>query len=1091
MNRNRSRTLLAIFAAAGLASAITAALLYYQELCLEWAMHHNNLGVALLEGSLELRGHAGEAAREFEEALRLKPDYRLARLNLGIAWNAAGEHPRAVNALEEFLRDEPDNLSARFTLGLALEMSQRPVEAKIQFQQVVAADPGDFHTWVELGNCWGAEGRHDEAIQAYRRAEKINSHDVQLYYMQYVVFNRAKRWEKAQAVWEKLRKLKEFSKISLSDLRGRVGKYARPIADSRRVLPAPEPAPQYAEAAAELGIAAAKESSDPDLEVQQILRGKPVSRLWFGGEKNRSRFLSAFAAGASFADFDNDGKLDIFMVRGEGKYALLRQNASGRFEEAAAQAGLCRLPRLGMSASWGDVDNDGWSDLFIAGYGEARLYRNQNGVFVDVTENSGIAAAVEPGAWCYGAALADLDHDADLDLAVTCLFDLELLPEKNELRFPGDFEPLPRPLLLFRNNRDGTFTEVAGKLKLADPMPLLRGLTCSDLNGDGVVDLLLVDFHGKAHLWLNRLDGGFELSEMVLKEPPPLLPPGESQAFGDYDGDGTLDRLTVKSGAGAALSRNVRRPANWLTVRVRGLCKPGMEKSNRLGIGSRVEVRAVGRWQVKELRAGNGRSGCDAAEITFNLGPVKKLDFVRVFFTSGMRAAVKEVDSNQVITIEEPLVNANSCPLVFAWSGESFEFIADALSAGILGELVAPGEYWRPDPDEWLRIPGEKLKPRTEIAEGRSRQALELRFANALEEVTYLDQARLVAVDHPQDLHVYPGERMVNDPANREAVKFYALKSPRPLVWAADGTGADVTSLLSKIDRAHAGPRELLPFKGFAREWSLTLDLGAAREEHPVLLLHGWSDWNSSASAVAAAQARVALWGPSLEVQAADGSWRAALEDLGVPAGLPRAILIDLEGLLRPGERTLRIRTNRMLYFDQALVAEGMSAWSPEGEKPPDPLRFTEIPLARAELRRLGHPRRLFPEGRSPETFDYQQIEPEAEWGSHRGLLTRYGEVTALLASRDDRFAILEHGEEVALSFAGQSLPPLPEGWERTWLFYCDGYEKGLELHSACSRTVEPLPFHAMKSYPYPEGEQPLTGAQLEYQLEWNVRQSY
>src|SRR6185503_14019133 len=136
----------------------------------------------------------------------------------------------------------------------------------------------------------------------------------------------------------------------------------------------------------------------------------------------------------------------------------------------------------------------------------------------------------------------------------------------------------------------------------------------------------------------------------------------------------------------------------------------------------------------------------DAPEVTFCLGEMGKLDYVRAFFPSGARKCQKEVASNRVITLEEPILVRNSCPAVFSFDGEGFRFLTDTLSAGILGELTEPGEYWQPDPDEWLRIGGEEMKPSRNAG---GADTLEIRFTNPLEEVVYLDGVRLIAVDHP------------------------------------------------------------------------------------------------------------------------------------------------------------------------------------------------------------------------------------------------------------------------------------------------------------------------------------------------------
>ena len=341
-------------------------------------------------------------------------------------------------------------------------------------------------------------------------------------------------------------------------------------------------------------------------------------------------------------------------------------------------------------------------------------------------------------------------------------------------------------------------------------------------------------------------------------------------------------------------------------------------------------------------------------------------------------------------------------------------------------------------------------------------------------------------------MEVYSNERMVNNPKDRERDQLYALTKLRPIAGAKDQHGHDMTQTLTQIDRHYFDDFRLKPFKGFAEDWSLTLDLGVLEvKSKPVLMLQSWSYWNSSAAIVAASQTHQTLWGPILDVLGQDGRWRTEIKDLGVSAGLPRMMVVDLSPHLKSGEHVVRIRSNRTLYYDQVLVADKKESLDLNSRgSGMTRIHSQDTPLLSAQLRWLGYPRRILPDGKFPEVFDYSQISPQADWGTHAGMLTRYGDVLPLLQKRDDRFVIMEHGEEVALSFDARRLPPLPPGWKRTFFFYSDGFAKGNELHSLQSETVDPLPFHSMESYPsrqsYPDDE-----AHILYLLDWNTRPSF
>jgi hypothetical protein len=964
-------------------------------------------------------------------------------------------------------------------LGLIDVAAKRFSAAKRRFLKVLAGDPEDPSALMQLGACQEHEGAVEEAIATYRRIAQRWPRLASAQFRLGDLLRRTGRLDEARICFQQLQDPSNrapFVRLPVGPI-GRIpipiDRYGQALADAaNEIEPAPR-IPSYVDAGAASGISFHHAGASLDAEIRKVLAGTPVEREWFAAQENRSKLVGALGAGCGFADYNNDGRLDLFLVNVDGRHALYAQGPQWRFVDVTGAVGIGAEPRLGMACAWGDYDDDGWSDLVIAGFGSCRLYRNRAGSFEDLTIAAGVAAAVPAGAWCSGAAFADIDHDGDLDVHVTCLIDLSRIPDRAEVRFPDDFEGQPN--LVLRNNGDGGFTPIAPAAGAGETPRKSRGAWFSDVDGDRTIDLVVYDLAGAASVFLNRMDGTFAPWDGDLPALPAAPPLGESRAFGDLDGDGALDALVNRNGQPASLLRGLPPPGHWLAVQLERY--PGAA-GNRRGIGARIEIRAGELWTHKELTAGNDRLGCDALKAHFALGSIDRLDAVRVTFPSGAPTSVRDVTANQVLTVAEPDLERGSCPHLFAWNGERFEFIADAISAGIIGERVGPGRYWQPDPDEWLRIPGERLR--------ESDRGFELRFVNALEEIAYLDKVRLIAADHPAEFEVHPNERMAGDPSNRLPARFYVVERLRPVQAAVDHRGRDAAAALERADRSSADGFRALPFKGFAEDWALTLDLGDRPAD--VLLLHGWTSWHSPASALAALQAKVAPFGPILDVEDRDGRWRLAAPDLGVPAGLPRTMLCDLRGLLQEGERKLRIRSNRTVYFDQALAANVVEDVAPASELSSPHLRLTELPLRSAELRWLGYPERRLPDGKPPATFDYHRVAPASSWGRFRGFFTRRGDVAPLLAAADDRFVVLPHGEEVALAFDGDALPEPPPGWRRTFLVLVDGFEKGMDVHGAFPLAVEPLPFRAMPSYPYPEGAYPADEFHLEYVFTWNTR---
>ena len=350
-----------------------------------------------------------------------------------------------------------------------------------------------------------------------------------------------------------------------------------------------------------------------------------------------------------------------------------------------------------------------------------------------------------------------------------------------------------------------------------------------------------------------------------------------------------------------------------------------------------------------------------------------------------------------------------------------------------------------------------------------------------MEEVNYIDQVRLVAIDHPAATEVYPDERFLNEPpfaSGRPVISTAA----HPLAGAWDDEGGDVAELLHAQDHQYVRDFHNLSFAGFANQHALTLDLGAWTPAHPLhLLLHGFIEYFSASSMYAAWQAGLTPMAPYVEAQLPDGSWKRVLDDMGFPAGLPRTIVVDLTGKLPPGTRRIRLVTNLQIYWDQALVDNGAQA--------PQLMRRTELPLASAQLAFRGYPEQL--DGKTPGdlTYNYQHISQTGPFIRSRGSYTRYGEVTPLLKSIDEAFVVFGSGEDIDVEFSTAALPPLKPGWKRDYFFYANGFVKDMDFYEGSPFTVAAMPFHGMSTYPYPASEHyPQDEQRMDYELEWNDR---
>jgi len=345
-----------------------------------------------------------------------------------------------------------------------------------------------------------------------------------------------------------------------------------------------------------------------------------------------------FTYQGAFADYDNDGRLDLFMANyGVGVKNRLMHNDSTpgrvRFTEVSAQAGV-GAPGWSWAATWADVDGDGDQDLYVVRgrypAGEPNLmYRNNNdGTFTEVGRETGLN---DPN-WGLGAAWADVDNDGDFDLYLS--------------NYVGGNK-------LFRNEGGWKFTDVTKTAKL-DFVGWGKGPTFADADHDGDLDLYEGDCKIGNQLYTNDGRGTFA---NVIEKFPFMKNEGvrtKGTAFTDLDGDGDMDLYVVQWNVPNRVYRNDQNDKGFIKVRLAGTI------SNRMAIGSLARVYDAGFAEdqkhfrgVRELRTATGFCAQEAQELHFGV-PVGGTFDVVVNFPSGMKVIQRGVKAGQVLTIEEP-----------------------------------------------------------------------------------------------------------------------------------------------------------------------------------------------------------------------------------------------------------------------------------------------------------------------------------------------------------------------------------------------------------------------------------------------------
>lgn len=1063
----------------------------------------NNVGVALMNQQL-----TEKALAKFEEAHKADPSAVIPVVNEGIALLYLQRLPEAEAALKQGTTMAPENARAWYALALVHLSASAPKTAIEDMQHVVKIDPSDPDAHYFLGSFYVSLADYPHAKEQFDAALKLNPLHASAHFGLARTLQRMGQQEDSHVQLARFQELVQ-KKVSspLSAAYGEQGKYAKvadmiaPPATVGAMIPVKFEATALPDgvagggacmvgsdllvvlgsgdaaihtyknaggkfdelAAAETGLTASGEAvacavgdydadGKPDLAVAMVDRVILFHNLGDGKFADVTKAVGITSlnkpSGLTFVDFDHDGDVDLLVTgapTGHGANVLWRNNGNSTFTEWTAEAGLAGSDAT-SAVTLSDINNDRAVDLVVAGAGGAPVvYFNQReGAFkgVPLYTDAGLAAS-------RGVSVLDFNKDGWMDVAVT------------HTGAPG--------LSLWRNVDGTKFERVALPL---EGIKAAWGLTPIDIDNDGWIDLaVLVETDKGAELRVlrNRGAAGFEdvsaavgADKLTLKNPRCLI-------AADVDGDGAADLIVTQGDGPPIVLHNIGGNKNHsLRLDLTGLA------DNKTAIGTKVEVFADGLWQKFEVAGASGYLGQNGSEVIAGLGSVSHVDVVRLLWPTGVPQDEIDIDPSKPLALKELDRRGSSCPVLFAWDGSKYRFISDVIGAAVVGHWVSPTATNENDPDEWIKVDGDALKARNGL--------YSLRFGEPMEEINYIDQVRLVAVDHPAGTDVYPDERFLSETPFASGKTVVVSADAHLPAGAWDSQGRDVLAVLAKRDHQYVRDFTNLSYAGYANTHSLTLDLGPWTQERPLrLLMHGYIEYFSASSMYAAWQAGLQPVPPYVEAQMPDGSWKRIIDDMGFPAGLPRTIVVDLTGKLPAGVRKIRLTTNLQIYWDQILVDNGASAASQ--------FRQTEMTLSRARLAFRGYPQQI--EGATPGdlTYNYDRISATGPFEWQRGSYTNYGDVTPLLTGVDNHYVIFGSGEEIDAEFSGTSLPALPKGWKRDYFFYANGFVKDMDFYEASPFTVAQMPFHGMTAYPYPASEHyPNDARSMDYELDWNDR---
>ncbi|MEO8256413.1 MAG: FG-GAP-like repeat-containing protein [Acidobacteriota bacterium] len=1033
----------------------------------------SNSDIVLLRGQLESsRGRLERAIADFRRAVELNPENLRARFALAQeVERAAGPDAdaEAQQLIEELLTRRPDNLPV---LVERTRLAVKRADARA-LQDSVTRLAQSVDTWPAV------------AAEQFRDLERAGT---------------ASNFTAAAPAIARLRnvlvRVPSFRE-GFAEVRTSAELIGEPFAAFLRLTP-PSPAPSPPDRALSfaresIGTAApaqpaaltAFSPNGSDSPAVFAIDATGVRRLDAPGPPFSASGLApsgALAADVAPIDWNRDYRMDL-AIAGRGGIRLLVQSSDGTFTDATAAASGSAPLNADCFGVWAvDLEMDGDLDLVAGLIDGAPVVLRNNG---DTTWR-----ILRPFAGVVGLrafASADLDGDGDADAA---LLDAAGRVHVFENRQAGQFSEMPAPdglgsalaLTLGDINADGVLDLVTlgadGLLRRTSARapagqrpwqqtqiaawtdrpqggaPGAYRVFLADLDNNGALDVV-ASGAALVRVWLGDAAGAFQALTAV--------PDADVTGVLDLNGDGLLDLIGLAGGNPVRLVARSAAGYHWQVVWLRAQPTAGDQRINSFGIGGDIEIRS-GLLTQKQAISG--------LPVHFGLGTRSGVDVTRIVWPNGVMQADFDRRADQPIVAEQRL--KGSCPWIFADDGTGLRFVTDFLWRSPLGLRVnAQDTAGVTQTEDRVKIRGDQLAARD--------GTYDVRITAELWETHFIDHVSLLVVDHPADTEVFVDERFAR---SAPALTTQAMRPPQPVAQAWDEAGRDVTDLVKRQDGRYLSTFALGEFQGIAADHFVEIDLGQeiTRQSRRWLVASGWIYPTDSSINVAIGQGqRVQPRGLSLEALDKSGRWVVVAPDLGFPAGKNKTILIDLRQVAAAGvapARRLRLRTNLEVYWDRLAVADAV-----------DGAELDIVPLlpARADLRYRGFSQTDYSNRRRPEIPVYGTIaNVTPRWRDLVGYYTRFGDVGELLGVVDDRYVIMNAGDELKLSFRAPAPPAA--GSLRDFVLVGDGWVKDGDYNTTFSKTVGPLPRHDRPDYEaYPAGEVEDDPVYRRYPRDWET----
>lgn len=722
--------------------------------------------------------------------------------------------------------------------------------------------------------------------------------------------------------------------------------------------------------------------------------------------------------GAWSVDIDADGDLDIVLGAILGAPTVLQNNNDGTWQPTHPFTGI-----EGVRAfAWGDFDNDGDGDAaLIDGQGHLAVFENLRGgkfqQWKNLPADLGKVIALS---------VADPTRRGTMDIVA-------LLETGSIVR-----------LSLKPDRSAWEREEIALRTEAAQDSSVR--LFWADLDNNGAVDLIvsgdsgtkvfLGNPQGKLDSLLTAIDAKvWDIDETTANGLPDLL---------GLDLQGKPTRLVNGSKKGYHWLE-MRPRADFLAVDKQGHAQ-GDNRINPFAVGSEAAIRAGLLYQKVTINGPTFHVG---------LGDNAQADAVRLLWTNGASQAEfgQDLRTNTAFIVSQRIIDS-SCPWLFAWDGKKMSLVTDCIWRSPLGlRINAQGTAGIGQTQDWVKIRGDQLVPHDGY--------YDLRITAELWETHFFDYLALTTVDHPADTDIWVDERF--SVPQQPPLKIYTTTKARPIARATDDAGQDVTTTVRERDGRYLATFELGQYQGVTRDHYVQVDLppDAPTDKPLALVATGWLHPTDSNINIAISQGHhTPPQGLSLEIPDGKGGWKVARPGLGFPEGKIKTVFLDLSGLFTPGiPHQVRLRTNLEIYWDYI-------AWTTI--LPDAGLRHeTRLKPTVADLHFRGWSAWQPTDRTQPDMPEYDRLGGTAQrWLDLEGYATRFGDVMPLLKGIDDRYLIMNSGDELSLRFPEQKPPAA--GMVRDYVLIGDGWVKDGNFNTAFPTTIIPLPDHSLHDYVRP-----------------------